>query len=200
MININLSDKIDNFYDLSESEQQSTLKLILETANSNPESFVSYIQTLPLDEDNNIAVIYEALSKDLGNWSEFFLNELNRILNLARKSPQPMKILDNADNLAFAGSADKFKCRSQFIETLQKEMNNENPAFRYIAVWLLPDFTDYTDKVSISRLRKCLIDPDWRIRVTAHGSLSDLNALEPDDKLSLQDKLRKKMMDSDKFD
>ncbi len=193
-----IANKLDSFYDLSKSEQETTLKSILTIANSDPIKFKEIIRQEEFNELNNLPIFYEALTKDLPNWDDFFLSEINRLFETARKSKTPNKILNHIDELSFIDS-NEFKYRDEYIRILKKELNNDHPTFRYYAISLIPDFIKKDDFQTIKELRKHLADSDWKIRYWTHLALQDINELKNDDKLSLSDRIRAKLLDTLNF-
>ena len=194
-----LSNKLETFYDLSETEQQNTLESVLAIANSDPEKFMQGIYKEEFNNLNFLPIIYEALSKDLNNWADFFLAEINRLFETARKSITPKKILNHLNEFAYIDPK-RFKHRDKIIDILKKELENDHPTFRYYAISLLPDFVEENDYQTIKKIKSLLTDPNWKIRYWTHLALQDLNKLENHEKLSLTDRIKVKLMDTMKFE
>lgn len=197
-MNNDLTNKLEMFYRLSEHEQQETLTTILIIANSNPEQFIQAIQNETFDRLNHLPIIYEALAQDLDKWSDFFLNELNRLLETARKSKLPYKILNNLEEFAYI-YPNKFKHRDKFVSILNEELENEHPTFRYYAVDLLTDFVKDDDTQTLNKMRQRLSDSNWRIRYWTYMNLHDLGQLNKHDTLSWTDRIKSKWLDTLKF-
>tara|TARA_R110001583_G_scaffold16041_1_gene65102 strand:- start:60 stop:656 length:597 start_codon:yes stop_codon:yes gene_type:complete len=193
-----IANKLESFYDLSKSEQEDTLISVLKIANSDPINFKEIIIQEEFNGLNNLPVFYEALTKDLQNWDDFFLTEINRLFETARKSKTPSKILSHLDELSYI-DPNKFKHRDEFIRILKKELNNDHPTFRYYAISLIPDFIEKDDFQTIKELRKHLTDSDWKIRYWTHLALQDIDELKKYDKLSLYDRIRVELMDTLNF-
>ena len=90
----------ESYYDCDEENKQNILKHILQTANDEKSNFISRVKQInptgnPANEEfSPLQVVYEALAKDLNNWGNFFVEELKRILEIAKSSPRPRKVLD----------------------------------------------------------------------------------------------------------
>lgn len=195
----NLINKLEMFYDLQEHEQQETLRSILNIANDNPEKFRHAIQNEKFDRLNNLPIIYEALSKDLDNWADFFITEIERLFESAKQSNTPYNILNHLEEFAYI-DPNKFKHRDKIVEILIAQLDNVNPTFRYYALDLLTDFVKDDDIPTINIVRKHLNDENWRIRYWTYLNLKDIGALdERHDKLSWTDTLRSKFLDNLKF-
>lgn len=195
----NLKENLELFYVLTETEQQATLMHVLELANSNPERFQQAIYHEEFNNLNYLPIIYEALAKDLTNWADFFLSELIRLLEIAKKSKTPKNILNHFDELSFIDPKN-FQHTEKFIDTLNKELDNSHPTFRFYAISLLPDFIEKDNTFIINRMKRHLTDPDWRIRYWTYLYLQDLDAIGKSEKLSLVDKIRAKLFDTLNFE
>ncbi len=184
-----LTTKIDSFYDQPEEKKQDTLKSVLAFANANPKEFQEIIYKEEFNEMNRLPIFYEALSEDPDSWSDFFLKELNRLLETARKSTNPSIILNYLKEFSFI-DAESFKYRKEFIQILKKELENPHPTFRYYAIEGIADFMDKNDYALIDHLKRHLVDPNWRVRYWAQLIVADLTKGENPPKLSFSDRLR----------
>ncbi|MCH6233649.1 hypothetical protein [Cognataquiflexum rubidum] len=195
----NLINKLEKFYDLNDHEKQETLISILNLANDNPEKFIKAIQNEKFNRLNNLPIIYEALSKDLDNWADFFITEIERLFETAKQSNTPYSILNHLQEFTFI-DPDKFKHRDRIVEILATQLDNENSTFRFCALDLLPDFVKDDDMLTINKMKKLLKDENWRIRYWTYLNLKDIGVLdEQNDKLSWTDRLRSKFLNNLKF-
>ena len=186
---------LDNFYELSEFKAEQALTSILELANAQPMEFTNILRDLKPDD---ISIIYEALGNDLDNWNEFFLEELKRIIETAKKADNPNTILSYLDEFIFIEPG-QFKYRKELISILKKELSNRHPTFRYYAITVIADFIEDGDFLTIKLLEKHLIDTDWRIRYWTYVVLKEIKKSN-NYKLSFIDKIRSKIFDPFKFD
>ena len=185
---------LDEFYDLSEQEEEKILATILKMANSQPEEFIKIMREL---EAIDYSILHEALAEDMENWSDFFLDELKRILKSAKETSHPVKTLVYLDEFINI-DPEEFKHRDELINILRKELKNEHPAFRYWAINLITDFMKEGDYMTIKSLEKHLVDPDWRVRYWTYMILNEIK--KPNKyKLSFIDKIRSKIFDPFKF-
>ncbi|MCZ4408221.1 hypothetical protein O3Q51_05345 [Cryomorphaceae bacterium 1068] len=181
--------KIDSFYDQPVEKQDDTLREVLAFANANPQKFKEIIHNEEFNELNQLPIYYEALSHDLDNWSDFFLEELNRLLAAARKSARPRTVLNHIQEFSFI-KADQFKYSNDFIEILKKELDNPHPTFRYCAISGIADFMERNDHDLIDHLKKHLHDPNWRVRYWTRLTVEDLTKGSKPPKLLIADRLR----------
>jgi len=198
-MNKDLLEQLDVFYELEEQEQEAVLAEVLLVANSDKEAFAKEIQQADFDEVIHLPIFYEAMSRDMGNWADFFLSEFKRVLSIAKSSQTPADVLCHLDEFVFILFED-FKYRNEFAKILKQELSNSIPVFRYYALSLLPEFADENDYEMISQFRAMLHDQNWKIRYWAYLSLRDLDHLESGDKLSFLDKFKAKYFNPLKFD
>lgn len=195
----NLLVKLDQFYELTNDEQDLVLQQVLEFANANKDQFADEIRASEYDQANHLPIYYEAIAKDLDTWADFFFSEIKRIFDLARVAVKPTEVLMQIDEFAFL-IQDGFKYRDELVRMMKKELNNEKPIFRYYAISLLREYLNLNDFNTIEKLRLLLADPDWRIRYWTYYSLKDLGLLNANESLSLMDRLRSSWMNTLKFE
>lgn len=179
----------------SERMLQQVLDDILHYANSNPAIFKQEFEEIRFDKTlTPIPIVIRALSKDMANWGQFYIDLMNDIFTLAKQSQKPNEILIHLMDFAYLE-----KEESPFIQKLTDrlyyELNSENIESQLVAIQLLPDFMDNNvvqNKLKITdTLHQLLNDRNWKVRVVAFGSLESSNLLRPSNKLSLLDKLFK---------
>lgn len=193
-----LVNNLEAFADKNIQEQQAMLSAILRKANSDPEKFRQEMIRGGFNKPDQLRIIYEALSKDPETWSHFFLEETERILNAARKSETPEKILKLLTEFSFI-NPDHFFYREKLVEILNNELDNKVPVFRYYAISMLHDFVESNDYDTIARMKQLLKDPEWRIRYWTFFILKDLNLLDNLEKLSLTDRIKARLSDTLNF-
>ncbi|WP_125932426.1 HEAT repeat domain-containing protein [Hymenobacter glacialis] len=193
-----LLQRIEGFYEQTNTEKQATLGELLQTINLAPKEFIESFHSEKFDYLNNLPIIYEALSNDLNNWADFFLAELKRLIATAKAGDSPKRVLTHLDELSFI-DAEIFKHRDAFVAILSAELDNPHRTFRYYAISLLPDFIRQDDTSATNKLRGRLQDPDWRIRYWAFKALQDLDKLSSTDRLSVPDMLRSKLVNTINF-
>lgn len=192
------SHKLDRFYELTTEEQKHCLDSILKIANSNPEEFTKHVQQISLNPENHLPHIYEALSDDLEKWSTFFLNEYERLVEIAKRSDNPNEALNHLKEFLFI-NPDEFKHREELLVLLKRDLKNQHSTFRYYAVTLLSHFITSKDFHLINLLKESLKDDDWKVRYWTYMELKDLVALETHEEISLLDKVRVRFFDTLKF-
>lgn len=75
---------LDSWYNLDEHQSKKFLQKVVRFADENPNKIKQYCRnTLPL-EFSSLSIIYEALSEYSNNWHEFLLDEIKRIIALAK--------------------------------------------------------------------------------------------------------------------
>ncbi|RLD86524.1 MAG: hypothetical protein DRJ07_00550 [Bacteroidetes bacterium] len=185
---------LDEFYDLSEAGEENALAKILKISNKNPSEISDIVKELKTDD---ISIVYEALAADMKNWSDFFLNEAKRIIELAKKSDIPADVLVYLDEFINI-DPEEFKYSDELVDMMKKELKNEHPAFRYWAMSMIADFRKEGDILSTKLFENHLTDPDWRLRYWAYIYLNEIRETGKY-KLSLMDKIRSKILKPYKF-
>jgi hypothetical protein len=193
-----MEDKVATYYELDVKEQASLLAAILEEANTDQRAFAEKIHHIPLDRASDLDVYYKALSADPARWAHFFLSEFNRILACAKKSRRPFRILKHLDEILWF-DVDDARYRDQVIAALRQELNNSNPAFRYMALHVLSNYISDDDADTRQLLRQHLLDPDWRIRCMTYNCLEEMGELTDADRLSTMDRVRAGLLPIERF-
>jgi len=181
---------LDEFYDLSEEEEEKAFAKILEMANEQPEELKQIVTEL---EQDSVSFVFEALAKDMENWNDFFLDEAKRIVEKAKKSNKPSQILTYLGEFIFI-EPEEFKHCNELVNYMKKELDNESPVFRYWAVSIIADFMDEGDYITTKLLEKRLSDTNWRIRYWVYVLLKEQKE-KGKYKLSFLDKIRAKILD-----
>jgi DNA-directed RNA polymerase subunit F len=181
---------IDKLFDLPEDKEKKTLNEILRMANEQPDELKQIVKELEQDE---ISFVYEALALDMDNWSDFFLDEAKRILEKAKQSYEPERVLRYLDEFIFI-EPNEFKHSKELVDLMKAELDHENPAFRYWALSIISDFMEEGDYITSKLIEKRLSDTDWRIRYWTYTLLKEKKE-KAKYKLSLIDKIRAKILD-----
>ncbi len=185
---------IENYWSESDEQQEIILNDILQYAGKNPEAFRSEMKRVIFDEDHSpLSVVFEALSKDTANWSEFFVETLDHLFIEAKKLEDPQFIL--YDLSAFTYLELDESSIQRMVDRLYKEINSDIFLIKIAALWTLPSFLTTHSIRNRQRitgsLREKLNDPDWRVRYVAYKSLGYEDLLPEGYKLSIGDRLRK---------
>ncbi len=149
---------------------------ILELARNDPEQFVEVVQNLPVDETWSLHFIYEALSWDGAAWAEFFISEIDRLVDLARSDPNPAHILSPLDEYFVLTLDDDLKeLQGALLQKFYEKCDDEIEAIRRKCVVLMGDFAGRKDFKALYKLERVAAkDPDWRIRYLAFEALDDI--------------------------
>jgi hypothetical protein len=149
---------------------------ILELARNDPEQFVEVVQNLPVDEIWSLHDIYEALSLDAAAWAEFYISEIDRLVDLARSDPEPARILSPLDEyFVLTFDDDLMELQGALLQKFYENCDDENEAIRRKCVVLLGDFAGRKDFKALYKLERLAAkDPDWRIRYLAFEALDDI--------------------------
>jgi hypothetical protein len=146
---------------------------ILELANADPKAFIHEVKAIPADDLGWLYDVYEALSYDAEHWENFYVEEIDRLLQLARDSDQPSDVLFPLNAFFQLSLDDEI---DQLQERLRKKfydnVEDENVFIRRKCVVLLGDFVDRKSFKALNKLEGLAnSDPDWRVRYLAYEAL-----------------------------
>ena len=146
---------------------------ILELANADPKAFIREVRAIPADDLVWLSDVYEALSYDVEHWENFFVEEVDRLLQLARDSDQPSDVLFPLNayfQLSLDDEIDQLqeRLRKKFYDNVE----DENVFIRRKCVVLLGDFIGRKSFKALNKLERLAnSDPDWRVRYLAYEAL-----------------------------
>src|SRR5687768_6981272 len=133
--------RIKDFW--SDSTEQGMSKLledILNYANSDTQKFKKEFYDAQFDKNvDPLPVVLEALSKDTDNWGNFFVDQLEIILNTANSSKKPSDKLTYLLEYSYIAK-DHRPFVQRIVDRLYKEIDSANMAIRKAAIWTLPVF------------------------------------------------------------
>jgi hypothetical protein len=143
--------EMDSWYDLSEKESRKFLKELVKYTNKNPTEIEQYcINTIP-GEYSSLSIIYEALSEFSNRWNSILLNEIKRVVTLAKNNSIKSEVLDILTDIETEDIYSKDE--EIYIEilnflTTNLELNN-NPKFNIelleVIDWFLIDLDEDDD-------------------------------------------------------
>ena len=195
---ISLKEEFENYHDLSKAEQESFRNSLLETANQNPAGFISLVHQAPFGSDCPLPIIYQALANDLDQWGSFFVDEFQRLYQLARTAKNPKQYLCNLKEYYFI-DPENFKEREALVQLAISELENEQPIFRHYAYNTLFEIDLENDHSMDHILQRGLYDPDWRIRYWTWSNCDAYEILPDRFNLSWLDKLKAYVFDVLKY-
>jgi HEAT repeat protein len=157
-------------------EEENVYGQIHAYAQSNREEFVRQVRGISLDRFSDLDEIYEALSFDPADWQDFFLEELERLLSLARSQPNSEAILAPLDAFFLLSFEQDKGLMQAILRELAENVSDENVFIRRKCVELLGDFVDRKDFKELRQLEHLAQkDPDWQVRYLAYQALEDVD-------------------------
>lgn len=196
----NYFEKLTDSYDLDEAVQKKLFQEFREYALQHRNSFLSVFSAIPTSDDRLLSEVYEALSQDLENWQDFFINEFKRLFSAAEETENPEGELNNLLSLDIWGdkkdSPFSKKIRNILVDKIERSRNNR---VRRIAVSLLGSFTFFNNDREIRLLEELKTDRDWRTRFLAGQALNDVNSSAPTEGIAFLDIIRNKLFNAYKI-
>jgi len=189
-----MSSRLDALYRKTNDAYDEALRAQWRTAASwDFDQFVTWLHSLPLDSDNSLFEIFEALAEGTDVSTSFFVNETRRLLTLAQTSPRELGVYAPLEALALLSpERDGY---DQLVEEAVLQLRSAVPQIRRAAVSILGDLAYLKHASALAALRAAIHeDSDWRVRCMAHAALVNLANEEPaaptPPQLSLLDRLR----------
>lgn len=188
-----------SFYDLDSYEQDAILAKIRAYANANKSRFTEELRALDLtDELSPLPLIYEAIASDPDNWSDFFCDEIKRVLDFSLTIDKPAAALGNLQELVFNLDTTDAPHIRKMMATLDPYLASAKAMVRREAIFLISGILDSENAIQyqslVSGILERLKDPDWRVRHLAYLALKDAGALPHGFKPSLLDQLRRQFL------
>jgi hypothetical protein len=180
---------------LADDERKKMQSLLLVAAKSKPDEFRKYIYSIPLDKENNLFEVYEALSEEPAAWLDFMVGETRRLLTAAEGSMISSQSLGSLEALALFGKNPDETFISNIRRELVNALDSKCISSRRWAAWLLGDFLDGDRGTAGQKLQSLLLeDSDWRVRNFSYYALRDNELLPAGYQQPFLDKIRKKVM------
>jgi hypothetical protein len=168
-------DKLAESVDIDEEE--AIQEELLRYAGENRDAFISEVRALPPEKMPDLSDIYETLSFDPIPWSTFYLEEIDRLLNLARTNQDPGKFLEPLGEFwLLSQDEDALQLRQDLLGRFSENLDDKNVFIRRKCVVLVGDFVDRKDFKILKKLELLAqSDPDWRVRYLAYQALEDVH-------------------------
>ncbi|MGB3717300.1 MAG: hypothetical protein WA996_22995 [Candidatus Promineifilaceae bacterium] len=166
-----IAESIDN------DEDEAIQAELLRYASEDRDAFIAEVRAIPPEEMPYLSDIYEALSFDPVPWSGFYLDEVDRLLEQARRSQDPAEILEPLDAFWLLSlDEDALQLRQDLLGRFSENLDDENIFIRRKCVVLVGDFVGRKDFKVLNKLELLVqSDPDWRVRYLAYQALEDVH-------------------------
>lgn len=189
--------KIENFYDLSETESDSFLEELNFRINRNPEGFKDFMSNLGYGFESDRGIYYEALIKlNPQNWHNYILNELKLLLSKAEGGDK------NAENELGSVNwlTDISKMNSEFYyqtkSFLFTKLNSKIVEIRELSLTAIFDIFHHLNEKPKSEevilLQECLKDSNFKNKIYAYSGLKEANLVPKDFKFTTIEKIKVK--------
>lgn len=185
--------------DLSDEKRTSVQNRLLELARTNPEDFHQEVHKIGPDTYEPLFEVYEALSFSKDEWIDFAIDEIQRLIQLAKGKGNKSSIFMQLDAFAlFCNSSEP--SRKKIADCLLSYVSETDPQTRYYAIDTLADFATVENSHVRSVWEKVLThDKDWRIRYASFLILEEQNALPKSYSRPILDVIRTKVQNPFKF-
>lgn len=192
-----LQNDLDNFYDLSDDQQNLLLEEIVKRAEQDKSGFEEYLSTIPYGTMSTKSIFYEAIWKQPKNWGDFAFRELSKLIEEAERGNeeaiQDLMVLPFLVSLN--GMTESYYKRTSFF--LTRKLKSKIPAVREDCLVMILDIAESynipLERNQKSALQKLLLDPEFNIRIYAYSRLKELNLIPKRFKIPMLDKIRAKL-------
>lgn len=176
---------------LHEDERRRLFAELRVVARKNRAEFITAVRALPFANNNMLFTVYVALTEEPEYWEDFFLEEVERLLNAAGSATDPVAVLTHLEAFAYLASKEEGALQRRLRLRFQKELDASNVAIRRRAIWAIGDFLYASNYDVINKLKQLLAeDRDWRIRYYAYTALECINKVPTEYRQSFLDKAR----------
>ena len=105
------------------------------------------------------------------------LDEVDRLLTLARESSDPGPIIQALDAFwLISQNEDAVELRQDLLHSFYSNLDDENAIIRRRCVVLTGDLVSKKDFMELDKLEEMVKkDPDWRVRYLAHQALEEVH-------------------------
>lgn len=167
--------KLDQNVDLEEEEL--IYEQIRSLATADPEPFILEVKAIPLADWHSLEEVYEALSYEPAPWVSFYLDEVDRLLDLARSSSNPGAVLAPLNAFYLLSLDDEeLPMQKALAKKFYDHLDDDNHLIRRKCVILLADFTGPKDFATLNKLEQMAgEDSDWRLRYYALEALEEIS-------------------------
>ena len=168
---LQLDESLDNDTDVAIQDE------ILLYASENREEFINQIHKLPPEQFYHLSDIYETLADQPKSWAEFFLDEVDRLLDLARLSSDPELIVEPLDAFwLLTQDEEALDLKRDLLNRFSDNLDDDNAIIRRKCVVLTGDLVSKNDFRELDKLEVMVEkDPDWRVRYLAYQALEEVH-------------------------
>lgn len=193
-----LEDRIDNFYELSENDQEVLKAEISAIAESDPKSFYVFMDEMGYGLEYSRPIFYEALSSNTpNNWASFFTNELTKLIQAAEHNQE--EAIEELDSIQWM--TDIAEMENEYYDKLRKlffsKLKSPNPEVREQCCTaffnVLAHMKETANASEIKLLQSLLQDPNIKTKVYAFVDLKEAHLLPAGFQFSFADKIKIKL-------
>ena len=193
-------DQLDEWLGFSGKKEKKFMKALVQFANENPDDIKTYCQNTIPTESSSLSIVYEALSEYANGWNDFFLEEIKRVISLAKENrinPQYIEVLTDieTDDVYDKDEESYIKMLDYLTSSLQL---TDHPKFTVelldIIDWFLIDLDEDDDIPAsenwINQITKMANEGEAQVKKKAREILKEIGMTTSLNPLSFMEKLK----------
>lgn len=190
-----LEEKLEEFYDLSEEEQEKLLKEINKRGKGNKAKFKEYLYNTGFAYPSNRTIFYEAIWTNPKGWDDFLYAELVYLLEEAEKNN--VDAIEELSSIMYLIGQDMTPAFYQnVLKLLSAKVSSTIPEVRYECATTMVDIHYESLKLNTiqqKQVQRLLRDKEFKTRIYIYSDLKEANLLPANFKLSRLDLIRAKL-------
>ncbi len=190
-------EKVNNFYDLGENEQQVLLKEINNRGKKDKLEFKDFLSKVGYGLNSNLSIFWEAIWKSPKGWEEFIYDQLEKLINEAESGNKDA--LEDISSLMYLTQLEEMSNEfyNKSILLLENGLKSKYVNIRENCSEGILDINDVGKKDlnvdTIKKLQKLLKDENFKLRIYTYSNLNELNLIPKEFKLKKMDVIRAKI-------
>lgn len=194
---IDLKDKIEQFYDLEEKDQNELLLAINERAKNDKEGFKHHLSSIGYGINSKLSIYLEALWKSPKGWDEFIYHLLSKLLTDAENANK--EAIEELSSIMYLTQLEEMtnEFYNKSLALLEDALVSPNSEIRKYCSEAILDIKDVgkitLTKSQINKIQKLLEDKNFEIRIYTYSNLKEDKLLPKGFSLKRMDKIRAKI-------
>ena len=192
-----IQEKIENFIDLSTTEQENLLKEIEWRARNDKAGFKKYMSSLDYGLESSRCYFYEAIWGNPQGWEDWLYHEQTQLIMKAEMGDEDA--IHELSSLFYLNKVENMpkEFYQKVMDLMTSKLNSNEPSVREYCAESMLDVNDVGNmeftKQNIKALQNLLKDEVFNLRISTYSNLKEINLLPEGFRLSTLDRMRAKL-------